>query len=284
MVFPHGPQGACDADRRVAAGDCTEHHRQCEVLNGLDVVYLGEDINNGDAGKNGDVCVYRTRHRLCDARVYKILSGGLRSHDGLIFPNSVVNNDRIVDREADDRQYRGDERVVERYLENYEYRGDYKSIMEKSYDSHEACRESADFSEAVTDINKNQCKREQDSDYAVPKEARSGERFDRERLGKLKICVGIGFHQRGSDGLLLLRGDRFIVGKADNKQLLISGRNSLLLTGRFFAERTFNETGCFFAVDRTGVGVLQNGAALELDIKLDAVCKSKDDAGKDDCD
>lgn len=49
-----------------------------------------------------------------------------------------------------------------------------KRVVEQSYDSHEACRKSANFSKAVSNVNENQAKGKEYCEQAIFEETSSG--------------------------------------------------------------------------------------------------------------
>ena len=115
MHSPHGVQRSRNAQRGIATDNRADHHRQCKALYRADAVNRRNNVDDKQRHEGGQRCQNRTRHCLIEALVddSRQCIRTLRRGELAVLTNTVVNDDGIVQRVAEDCQDNSDENIVE---------------------------------------------------------------------------------------------------------------------------------------------------------------------------
>ena len=99
------PEGTCKTNRGIEARQDTDYQREGE---GDDRVNSVTQRNNGNCHhsyQRRHSCVNRTCHGLIDGHIDKLISGLFLAVKTLIFSDTVIDNDGIVDGVTEDSQH-----------------------------------------------------------------------------------------------------------------------------------------------------------------------------------
>ena len=115
MHSPHGVQRSRNAQRGIATDNRADHHRQCKALYRADAVNRRNNVDDKQRHESGQRCQNRTRHCLIEALVddSRQCIRAFRRGELAVLTNTVVNDDGIVQRVAEDCQDNSDENIVE---------------------------------------------------------------------------------------------------------------------------------------------------------------------------
>src|SRR5262249_4512345 len=105
VLRPVHNDGGCDVRRRIRPGDDSDEQHEGEIFEG----FASEEQQDGGGEEDGQRRQDRSGERLVDGDVHLLgkRHAPLRSELPSILPESVVGDDRVVHRIADDGQQRG---------------------------------------------------------------------------------------------------------------------------------------------------------------------------------
>jgi len=135
--FPHDPERSGQADGRIRAADQAYHHRQGKLLDAVDIEEKRKDISDADGSEGGQAGIDRASQGLVDRQIDQFGQRHFTLVKTLIFPDPVVDNNGVVDREAEDRQDDSHQRFIQWDAQDDEHEESDKDVMEQGNQAHD---------------------------------------------------------------------------------------------------------------------------------------------------
>ena len=131
LFLPQGPQGAGEENRRVQTGNDTDHHRYGKGQNRADIHQHRYHTDAQECHSGGQRGVDRSAHTLVDAHVDQLTQRHLITLGAFVLSDTVVDNDGIIDRVAEDGQYNRDKVIVDwEAQQNKDTKGKYRAEVQ----------------------------------------------------------------------------------------------------------------------------------------------------------